>query len=132
MFDQPVSKTYIWGTLGWIAGFMLALSLVEKYSESMPAGSPQRIALVLSPLVLLVFAFRLDFGFYRKLDEMQRIIMLECMTVATYAVLAVCAVGLMLEEFGGLPRMSPLWVIGISGLMTFLGWFHVRRKYGGL
>lgn len=129
MFDLPLSKTYVWGTLGWIVGFMLAINLVGKYSESMPAGSPERIALALSPLVLLAFAFRLELGFYRKLDEMQRTIMLECMMIAGYAVVTVCAVGVMLEEFGGLPRMSPLWVIGASGLASFLGWIYVRRKY---
>lgn len=129
MFDQPVSKSYVWGTLGWIVGFMLAVTTVGNYSESMTAGSPERIALVLSPLILLVFAFRLDFTFYRKLDEMQRLIMLECMVIAAYAVVMVCAVGLMLEEFGGLPRMSPIWVIGASGLASLLGWLYVRRKY---
>lgn len=129
MFDQPVSKSYVWGTLGWIVGFLLAINAVGKYSESMPAGSPARIALALSPLILLAFAFRLDLGFYRRLDEMQRQIMLECMVIAAYAVTAVCAVGLMLEELGGVPRMSPLWVIGASGLASVLGWLYLRRKY---
>jgi hypothetical protein len=35
----------------------------------------------------------------------------------------------MLEEFGGLPRMSPFWVICAYGGGSLGGWLFVRRKY---
>src|SRR5687767_8301468 len=89
MFDQPVSKSYAWGTLAWIIGFTLAAIAVRRYAPALPVGSPERIALVLSPLlIVLPAAARLDLGFYRRLDEMQRMIMLECMTISAYAALA--------------------------------------------
>ena len=129
MFNQPVSKTYVWGTLGWILGFTFSVIAVGHYTEAMEPGSPQRIALALAPLVMLPFAFRLDFDFYDKLDEMQRRIMLESALLGIYAVTASCAVGLMLEELGGLPRMSPLWVLGVAGASWLLGWLYISRKY---
>lgn len=129
MFNQPLSKAYIWGTLGWMLVFAVAVWAAGQYTDSMEQGSPQRIALALAPLVVLPFAFRLDFDFYDKLDEMQRRIMLESALLGVYAVTATCAVGLMLEEFGGLARMSPFWVLGVAGASSLLGWLYVSRKY---
>lgn len=129
MFDQPLPRRYIWGTYAWIGAFMLMLLLLPRFTDGLAAGSPARIVVSLLPLLVLGFAFRLDFDLFRKLDEMQRQMMLESLSIGFYFMILACGAGLMLETFAGLPRMSPMVVMAASAIGGLGGWLIARRKY---
>ena len=129
MLDQPLPRRYIWGTLAWTLAFMILLIMLPRFTDPLAPGSAARIALSLLPLLVVPFAFRLDFDLFRKLDEMQRQMMLESLAIGAYITVLVCAAGVMLEEFGGLPRMSAMVVLVCSGAGSVMGWLIARRRY---
>lgn len=89
MYDQALPREYIWAMFGWIALFVALLLVAKQYGAAFPEGSPARLALALAPLLVAMFGVRLDMGLFRKLDEMQRLIMLESLVIACYATLLV-------------------------------------------
>ena len=129
MLNFPFSKRYGIGLVVWIIAFVGSLELVAYWSEQLAPGSPQRLALSLLPLVVLCFALRLDFELYQKMDEMQRQMLFTSLTVSLYAVVLASAAGVLLEEVGGMQRLSTLWLLGVGAVGSLVGWWMAWRRY---
>jgi hypothetical protein len=125
MYDRRYWREWAIWMLAYLALIVLTSALVRR----LPDDSPWRIAAALPVCAVALAAFWSELRQVRRLDEMQRAIYLEASLAGSWSGIAIVATAALLEVFGGLPRLSPLWILLGMGLGFGAGYLNAVRRY---
>lgn len=125
MYDRRYWREYAI----WIVAYMLLMVLTSALVKRLPEDSVWRIAAVVPVCAVALSAFWTELRQVRRFDEMQRSIYLEASLAGSWCGIAIVATAALLEVFGGLPRLSPLWVLLGMGMGFGGGYLNAVRRY---
>lgn len=114
----------------WVAVYLGLVLLTAGGIRELPEDSAWRYPAMLPLFAAACAGFWIELRQLRRLDELQRAIYFEASLAALWLTMAVAIGAFFLEELGGLPRISPVWLL-MSLLAGFLiGYLNARRRYG--
>jgi hypothetical protein len=125
MYDRRYwRESGIWFVI-YLGLVLLTASAIRQLPEDSVWRYPAMLPLVAAALAL----FWIELRQLRRFDELQRAIYLEASLAALWLTMAIAIGAFLLEELGGLPRISPVYLL-LSLLVGFLvGYFNARRRY---
>ncbi len=124
---KNASKTYLVRFISAMAAYSVLLVVAELFVNRVPA-SPWRYALMLVPVVPVIFAFAAFLQFFGHMDELQRKIQLYAFAFSFGASgLITFTYGLL--ESAGLPRLSMVFVFPLMIALWGIGSAVAARKY---
>lgn len=127
MYDQNVDRPYLLGTLAWGLPFVALLLAAPSLVTRMPDALGWLVGLL--PAVPALYGLRVDLGWLRRSDEMQRQIYLESLFYGSYLFGIFIAISYSLYRLGGLPAPSLDTVFLLYVAFNLAGWLLARRRY---
>lgn len=113
----------------WTLLYVGVVLLTAAVLRQLPDDSVWRYPLLL-PLFCAAFAgFWVELRQLRRFDELQRAIYLEASLAALWLTMAVAISAFLLEELGGLPRLSPVWLLASLLAGFVIGYVKAQRRY---
>jgi hypothetical protein len=113
----------------WMLAYTILIVLTSVLIQRLPDGSNWRIAAAIPVCAVALSAFWAELRQVRRFDEMQRAIYLEASLAGSWCGIAVIATAALLEAFGGVPRLQPLWILLSMGLGFGAGYLNAVRRY---
>ncbi|MGB1560834.1 MAG: hypothetical protein ACPHN2_04975 [Sinimarinibacterium flocculans] len=113
----------------WLLIYLGVVLLTAAVMRRLPDDSLWRLPAMLPFFAAAAAAFWIELRQLRRFDELQRAIYLEASLAALWLTGAAIISVWLLEEVGGLGRISPLWLLGVLGAGFGLGYFKARRRY---
>lgn len=119
-FERENNKKYRWEMgVGMLLYFILTVAQGWSYHLWQWDEGPWRVAVALAPMTAILLCVWAGWRMYRRVDELQRRIINEDMTVAAFGT-AVITFGYGFLEQVGFPRLSMFWVWGVLGSLWII------------
>lgn len=109
-------------------GYVIVLIISITVLKSMAPEDPFRYIVALAPVVPLIFAFFAYIWFVRQVDEMQRRIQFEAVSIGMALTLFI-TLTLGFLEIAGFPRIDMIWVPAILIFSWGIGVAIVNGRY---
>lgn len=113
----------------WFVVFVGALQAAYLWAADLPQGHLLRWAALLPVAVATAGGIWVELRNLARLDELERLIYLEAMTVAGFFIMSWNAALLLMESLVGLPRPSAAWNLGVMGLGFCVGFLIAKRRH---
>lgn len=127
MYDQKVDRPYLLGTLAWLLPFVLLLMAAPALVAWLPESLAWLAAVL--PALPALYGLRVDLGWLRRSDEMQRQIYLESLFYGSYlfGIFVVVCYSLYRLEVLPAPSLDSVFLLYVA--FNLGGWLLARRRY---
>lgn len=121
-------KTYVVRFTSAMVIYAFLLIAASLIVQRMPEGNPLRYALMLLPVIPIVFGLLAFVRFFESIDEMQKSIHLYALAFA-FAASGLLSFTYGLLETVGLPRLSWVWIFPMMIAFWGIGSWLASRRY---
>jgi hypothetical protein len=113
----------------WFSAYVVLLILTSMLVQRLPDDSPWRLAAAIPVCAVALSGLWPELRQVRRFDEMQRAIYQEATLAGFWSGCTIAATAALLEVFGGLPPVPPVWILLGMGLGFGAGFLNALRRY---
>ncbi len=125
---NAAAKTYVIRFTSAMLAYSVLLVAAVMLVQRIPWGNPLRYALMILPVVPIIFGLLAFVRFFESMDEMQKTIHLYALAFA-FAASGLLSFTYGLLETVGLPHLSWVWIFPMMIAFWGIGSWLAARKY---
>lgn len=125
---NTAAKTYVIRFTSAMLVYSILLVATTLIAQRLPDGSPLKIALIILPVIPIVFALLAFVRFFESMDELQKSIHLYALAFA-FAASGLLSFTYGLLENAGLPQLSWVWIFPMMIAFWGIGSWLASRRY---